>query len=65
MEEELKKEDSVVSVEDDDRDPFASDLEEDEDEERINELWIEEDMDAQGSYISAENGTSSEDDSDN
>ena len=65
LEEELKKEDSVVSVEDDDRDPFASDLEEDEDEERINELWIEEDMDAQGSYISAENGTSSEDDSDN
>lgn len=56
LEEELKKEDSEVLLEEDDRDPFAS--EEDEDEERINELWIEED-DAQGS--GADEGSSSED----
>lgn len=51
----------MVSVEADDKDPFAS--EEDKDEECINELWIEEDMDAGAD--DGTNGTSSEDDSDN
>lgn len=62
LEEELKRADTMVQ--EDDRDPFAS--EEDEDEECINELGIEEDLDAQESSDenAAEDGNSSEDNSD-
>ena len=69
LEEELKKADAVQEVEEDDRDPFGS--EEDEDEECINEFWIEEDGNdqedppADRADESAEDGNSSEEDSDN
>ena len=73
LEEELKKADMVQDVEDDDRDPFGS--EEDEDEERLNELWIEEEeMDEGGvdgnsseqeEMDDESEGVESEEDSDN
>ncbi len=65
----MKKADAVQEVEEDDRDPFGS--EEDEDEECINEFWIEEDGNdqedppADRADESAEDGNSSEEDSDN
>ena len=73
LEEELKKADMVQDVEDDDRDPFGS--EEDEDEERLNESWIEEEeMDEGGvdgnsseqeEMDDESEGVESEEDSDN